>query len=758
MTDALSWVRAHGLTAIPLAAPILGDIKSGKKPLYDDWNTRTFTDADFLPNGNVGVRGGDPVPGEGFLLVVDVDGEEGQENWLQLVEDEGDLPPTLEVKSGGGMGYHLYFRTTRPFGCAPIDGCKKVDIRGKGGQVVAPGCVHFSGGVYVAIERPIAWAPTWLEEVLARKEHGVANNPRLSVAEISAMPQVVLSPDLFRDFCARAPSHAITPYLNKILAGQPISSPGNRHAEIRLGFIKLLCAAFGPNIQFESLCQCLYADYPQGMSADDIERTRDALVSAAKKTDPSEAITLRTAGNMFATMRQSQVEAVTQAREAVAELAEPMDQISAALEAKRLGMTLDNKGRVKSCPENRQMILRLFFGPRLRVNIRGDVLQARACPGQEGENWQPLSEFSVGAWQEHLATRWGVSCSKSELLVDLEHIARARVYDPVREYLDGLVWDGVPRLDGFLGTVLGVEGGLAAAYARCFFLGAVARTYEPGCKLDTQLILFSPQGVGKSTFFRNLCADPAWFSDKQAYQGETQRDLVDQLHGCWIWEDSEMVASAKDQAHKKAFLSTQADKLRKAYARLPVTLPRRFVCAGSTNIELMLQDPTGSRRFHVISVKVPFIDQALVASMRDQVWAEAKARYQAKEPYWLTKEEQAESSRLNEEMFTAETQGEIDATAIETWMRTVRAEGMISNGEMFGTVKTYPKQYAADGTLWVASRLQIAAALGLKAHAINAAVDRLTARGWVKKAQVMIRPDYLRSSVLVPDWEQKRPT
>ena len=71
-------------------------------------------------------------------------------------------------------------------------------------------------------------------------------------------------------------------------------------------------------------------------------------------------------------------------------------------------------------------------------------------------------------------------------------------FDPIREYLDGLKWDGVPRLDGWLTRYCGAaDTPLNRAFGRKTLLAAVRRVREPGCKFDFMLVLEGPQGQGK---------------------------------------------------------------------------------------------------------------------------------------------------------------------------------------------------------------------------------------------------------------------
>jgi Bifunctional DNA primase/polymerase, N-terminal len=116
------------------------------------------------PRANIGVRTG-TISG---LLVVDLDGPEGEAAWSRLEETYG---PVLTLESRTGTGRHLYF--TYPPGL-DLGNSKgrlgpHIDTRAEGGYVLAPPSVHPSGALYRwrwADAAP-AWPPAWLLDRLA---------------------------------------------------------------------------------------------------------------------------------------------------------------------------------------------------------------------------------------------------------------------------------------------------------------------------------------------------------------------------------------------------------------------------------------------------------------------------------------------------------------------------------------------------------------------------------------------------------------
>lgn len=78
-----------------------------------------------------------------------------------------------------------------------------------------------------------------------------------------------------------------------------------------------------------------------------------------------------------------------------------------------------------------------------------------------------------------------------------------RSIDPVRVYLDSLVWDGKPRLE----TALAEQTGYHAELAKKVFIGAVKRLYEPGEPTYRVPVLWSFDPDDADFWSRNLSPD-----------------------------------------------------------------------------------------------------------------------------------------------------------------------------------------------------------------------------------------------------------
>jgi predicted P-loop ATPase len=259
----------------------------------------------------------------------------------------------------------------------------------------------------------------------------------------------------------------------------------------------------------------------------------------------------------------------------------------------------------------------------------------------------PWNQAHAGEWSDtadSLTSEWlqwnGIHVSSKLARESVEAVAREHGFHPVREYLDKLKWDSVPRLDAWLETYLGAklagtaDAGQYSDYLHAtgprWLISAVARIYQPGCKADCCLILEGPQGIFKSTALYTLAGE--WFTDEVADLGS--KDSSMQVHGTWVIEIAELDSMSRAEVGKiKAFLSRRVDRFRPPYGARVIEVPRQCVFAGSVNHSTYLRDETGGRRFWPVECRR--IDIDLLRRDRDQLWAEAVARYRAGAVWWL---------------------------------------------------------------------------------------------------------------------------
>ena len=247
-----------------------------------------------------------------------------------------------------------------------------------------------------------------------------------------------------------------------------------------------------------------------------------------------------------------------------------------------------------------------------------------------------------------LADHDDIDTSKKKAADVFTQVAIENTYHPVKNYLEVVAKTANPiSLDNLSSRYFGTDNPLYNAFLKRTLIAAVARTYQPGCKNDTALVLQGEQGIKKSTFLRVLGGD--WFDDSMG-DGRSKDDLII-LHKCWIqeWGEIERVFGKRQAGELKAFITRQTDTFRQPYGLTALEHARQSIIVGSVNDSQFLQDPTGNRRYWVIPIQVPGINIKQLKQERDGIWAAAVKAYRDGEQWWLTDEEEKLSAANNQQ-------------------------------------------------------------------------------------------------------------
>ncbi|WP_369781827.1 VapE domain-containing protein [Pseudomonas sp. WC2401] len=276
------------------------------------------------------------------------------------------------------------------------------------------------------------------------------------------------------------------------------------------------------------------------------------------------------------------------------------------------------------------------------------IVKLRTPPYGGGTgDWGDIDDIRVMKW---LAQQYNLRVKASSVIEAVSVVAHDNSFHPVRNYLNKLEWDRVPRLDTWLTTVMGVaQSGYSAKVGKRWMISAVARVMRPGCKADSVMILEGGQGEGKSTAMSILGGD--WFMDTPFALGD--KDGFQAIRGKWIIELGELDSFNKAESTKaKQFFSASTDTYRESYGRRTNDVPRQCVFVGTTNQDEYLKDATGNRRYWPVACTKVDLEQ--LREIRDQLWAEAMFCYEAGEIWWVNRDETAMFSEAQDERFVVD--------------------------------------------------------------------------------------------------------
>lgn len=268
---------------------------------------------------------------------------------------------------------------------------------------------------------------------------------------------------------------------------------------------------------------------------------------------------------------------------------------------------------------------------RLKLDQRSH--QVIKCGIPVGEPTGPFADsdaVEIAAWFGRPDT-FRVSISTTQVREAVLAVASRRPFNPLTDWLDSLKWDGVERIPTFFSDFCGSQqNDYTAAVAWCFFGGAIARARQPGSKVDLMLILEGSQGARKTSLLIAL-AGPEFYAE--AMESPAAKDFYQCLQGRWIIEIAEMQAFSKVEVAKvKQAITAQWDFYRPSYGHFARNYPRQCIFVGTTNEDDYLRDATGARRF--MPVRVQAIDLEAIRALREQLWAEADAKFRQGAQYW----------------------------------------------------------------------------------------------------------------------------
>lgn len=195
--------------------------QAGKHPIGKGWQTRGLRSwADIVatwqdrPAAGVGIVTGAP----SGVWILDVDpGAGGPARLRELIDEHGPLPPTYTVETGSG-GWHAYFRMPGDFeptnsrGRLPVG----LDVRGTGGQVVAPPSTSAKGAYRVLVDMAPVDAPGWLLDLIRPRELSTDHGTSPAVVGSSVSLTLAELPGPERERLAKYARTAVTAELDRL--------------------------------------------------------------------------------------------------------------------------------------------------------------------------------------------------------------------------------------------------------------------------------------------------------------------------------------------------------------------------------------------------------------------------------------------------------------------------------------------------------------------------------------------------------------
>lgn len=542
------------------------------------------------PNANIGLATGS-VSQNVFVIDLDIDEDRGIDGYHSLEDwqrEHGDFPETWTAITGRG-GYHLYYRGNGKIKnrAGIIDG---VDIRGNGGYVVAPPSIHKNGNRY-------EWEYSPDEFEIAKADNNVEyflNHDDQKQGTAFTMPNIVAA--------------------------------GQRNQML----FRFACMMQAKGASDQSVFAATMAENESSCSPPLTEQEVKVIVSSATRYDKGKPIHIDSEG---VATRENKDDVIGNPEWVL----------------NFLDCNHDKDGNIKSVKQfvhNFEIVMDKDgrFAGKIRFNEFAQQLYLCGnVPWEKEDNCRAWSSHDDSALFSLIQADYGLK-SRQDFADALKNVSMRNKFHPVRELLDSLTWDGKEHIRSLLPEYLGAEDSdYTYQVMRLWMLGAVSRVYKPGSKFDYTIILQGSQGIGKSTFLKQMAMDDSWFND--SLDSLDSDKAVQSLTGSWIIEFAELKSLARTAGgveSVKRFLTATQDKYRIPYERRADTFYRQCVFAGTTNKDDFLQDETGNRRFLIVQTGVKKPSKSLfVPEIMDTIklaWAEAVHIWKNEKPQLILPE------------------------------------------------------------------------------------------------------------------------
>ena len=246
-------------------------------------------------------------------------------------------------------------------------------------------------------------------------------------------------------------------------------------------------------------------------------------------------------------------------------------------------------------------------------------------------NQKEFDDFDLNILYNDIERDIGLS-SRTKIDSSLMEVFNTNKYNPIVDYLNNIKWDGNKRVERLFIELLDAKDTQLNRYmTKTWFIGAVKRIFEPGCKFDNMIVLQGEQGIGKSSICDLISLN---YSNNVSLNEIGHKDLINKLNRTWIAVVDELDSfNKKEMSLIKTFISNTKDTVRLAYGKFAETYSRHCVFIGSTNDSTFLRDNTSmvERRFWVIKCNKKKRDGSifniLTKDYIEQLWSESVYYY-----------------------------------------------------------------------------------------------------------------------------------
>lgn len=320
---------------------------------------------------------------------------------------------------------------------------------------------------------------------------------------------------------------------------------------------------------------------------------------------------------------------------------------------------VDNKGKILKTQNN---VLVLFENdPRFK-----DKFLYNEFTAYETYNNELIKDYNISDFRLICERELGFN-NKDYIESTIQSITHKNSFNPFKDKLNEILWDGIERAETFFIKFIGVhDTTLNRSLTKKWFYAMMKRLYEPGCDFDNMLIIYdSKQGTGKSKIVQRLIESLGvnYGYDTSISCDNRDKDNVDKLNKTWIVGIDEMQEFLKRNPEQtKQFLAQSFDTARLSYAKRSEQYLRHCVFYGNSNIEYFLKDYTSNfeRRYWIMEADgevhdKEWWDNNLTVEYCQQVLAEMKYFYETNSNFYYTGLSLKEQEELKEVQFRHKT-------------------------------------------------------------------------------------------------------